>query len=128
MHPPIVAGRGCGKRRRKLPGTLRMLTLQAVTPLGVAYRGTSADRSCQRTKRFRDIPRECPFARTVVDELTGVRGDAQEARTRKGRGGAVAELVIELAADGQDEIRVPHRGRTHCADGRGMICRHEAAR
>ena len=67
------------------------------------------------------------LAAAVVDQFAGAIGDPDEARIRKHGRRAVADLVVELAADQQDDVGLGHRGRAHGGRGRGMIGRDQTA-
>ena len=70
-------------------------------------------------RRKRELRRGEQFglAAAIVDQFAGIVGEADEARMREHRGRAIADLIIELAADQEHDIglghrRGPHRRRT----------------
>ena len=100
---------------------------QSVDPGAVATRfAVSGSLRSWRRARAPASP-AIPVTAPVVDQFAGIVGEADEAGFGKYCGGAVAELIVELAADQHDEIGIGHRGRPHRADDRGMIGRHEPA-
>ena len=63
----------------------------------------------------------------IVDQFAGAVGDPDEARIRKDGRRAVADLVVELAPDQQDDVGVGHRGRADGRCSRRMIGRDKTA-
>ena len=64
------------------------------------------------------VARSSGLAAAVVDQLARIVGDADEAGVREDGRRAVAQLVVELAADDEDEVGLGHRGGAHGADDR----------
>jgi hypothetical protein len=86
-----------------------------------------ADGSGERRQREARIRVQLDLAAAIFPQLVRVVGDPDPARIRKNGGRAVAHLVVELAAHGDDEVRLLHRSRTHRADVRSVRARDEAA-
>ena len=106
---------------------LAMAAAQSVGPGLVHVRFTIARRLDHGGERERRSGQQLRLAAPVVDQLARGIGDADEAGVRKHRRRAVADLVVELAADHQHDVGFGHGGGAHGTDESGMVGRHQAA-
>jgi hypothetical protein len=116
MWPSLPAGAG------ELGGILRraahMLRPQLARPFHV--QDPALDDSGERRQRKARMCVQLDLAAAVLAQLLRVVGDADPPCMRKDGGRAISDLIVELAPDGDDEVRVLHRSRAHRADVRGV--------
>ena len=126
MHLAVGAGRGLFLARRL--GHARAVALPHAVGPGLVERGLAVtgrvhhggQRQVRRCQQF-------GLATAVVDQLAGIIRDPDEAGVRKHGRRPVGHLVVELAADQQNDIGLAHRRRTHRRHRRWMFGRHQAA-
>ena len=95
---------------------------------GLVHRGRSVSRrGSDGVEREGRRGEDLRIAAAVVDEFAGGVGEADELGLREHGRRAVAELVVELAADHEDRVGLGHRRGAHGADRGRMIARHQAA-
>ncbi len=108
-------------------GALQLAPTHRLGPAGIEVWFRVAhgldDRVQRQCRRGQDLGRAPP----IVDQLARRVGDADEAGVRKHRRRAVAELIVELAPDHDDEIGLGHRLGPDRAGERRVIERHQPA-
>ena len=129
MHVAVVAGgRACERRRRTSTSGAHARSRSAFVQSAsrrvrrLHARRASADERERRDARTARLRRG--DSRAAPPQLSAMR--IQRA-LRQDRGRAVAHLVVELAPDDDDEVRLLHRPGAHRADERRM-CRRARGR
>ena len=127
MHVAILAGRGAAERLgvpRRAPHVL------APERLGPRLVDIRRGPRClaERRERERRVWRRAPLRRAGSRAAPpSCRAMRTKRAFGKHRRRAVAQLVVELAADDDDQIRLLHRPGAHGADHRRVVSRNEAA-
>ncbi len=107
-------------RRRAALGPARhpgaVAAAQIVGPGGICGGLAVARRFHHRRQRQIRARQQFRRATSVVQQFARIVGDPDEPRIREHRRRAIAELVVQLAADHQHRIRLGHRCGPHGAD------------
>ena len=127
MHVAVLAGRRLAKRARVLRGASHVLVAKRLRPRLVESCRRSFDSVAERVEREAGCCEQLDLAAAVLAQLLPVVADAQDARVGQHRGRAVACLVVELAADDDQEIRFLHGACAHRADDADMFAGDEIA-
>ncbi len=104
-----------------------MLVAQRLRPLRVEVGRRSLHGIRQRRERERRGGEQLDLAAAILAQFLPVVADADQSRIGHDRGRTIARLVVELAADHNDQVRLLQCAPTHRADHGGMRTGYEIA-
>ena len=127
MHVAVLAGGGAPKRLGVARRAPQVLAPERLGPGGIDVQRAALQGHRERRQGGRRAGEQFDLPAPVLAQLFPAVGDADEAGLGKDRRRAVAQLVVEFAADDDDQIRLLHRPAAHGAHHRGVVGRDQAA-
>ena len=127
MHVAVLAGWSVAQRLGVARRAPQVLAPERLGPGGIDVQPVALQRHRKRCQGGCRAGEQFDLPAPVLAQLFPAVGDADEASLRKDRRRAVAQLVVEFAADDDDQIRLLHRPAAHGAHHRGVVGRDQTA-